>query len=192
MEILLRRKLDVSGKLYTIDNDVLIKCKYFSDLIAASPGVGLETPYYICRSSLLFDHVLAYMIDPDYLYPFEAENEIKYFQLEPTKKSRDHLRGPPGERGSPGARGVRGAPGDRGPRGADSYTSSSSSEEEEPIAIITRDSPLFYDSSEESESAPPSQRSSELLPTTSWRTSISLSPSNDGVMTAWSNVIIKT
>lgn len=42
---------------------------------------------------MLFEHVYAYMIDKNYLYLTEVENEIEYYLVPSTKIMRPNLRG---------------------------------------------------------------------------------------------------
>lgn len=99
------RHIDISGTIYKITKEVLLKSGYFSNLLAKDPTLGTVNPYYICRASVLFDHVLAYMINSNYLYPEEVEDEVVFFGLKSTTQKRKNLRGKDGRAGPPGPRG---------------------------------------------------------------------------------------
>lgn len=116
------RQVNICGKLFSVEKEILARSPFFANLFEHLPDLGTDTPIWICRSPMLFEYVLAYMIDPDYLYPIEVENEIGYYLLPSTTKKRPDLRGPPGPEGPPGMPGRTGrdgAPGPMGPPGKD-------------------------------------------------------------------------
>jgi hypothetical protein len=73
--------INVTGRTFAVSLSVLMVSGLFSTLFEECPPQSGAT-YYISRSPMLFEHALAYMIDPTYPYPQEAEEEIYgYYQL---------------------------------------------------------------------------------------------------------------
>src|SRR4029077_14989331 len=96
---MMRRKLDLMGRIFVVPDDVLIKSGLLGGMIQDFPELGIEVPIIIDRSPMLFEHVLAYMINDKYLYPIECEGEIFYYALPKTTVTRPDYRGPPGKDG---------------------------------------------------------------------------------------------
>jgi hypothetical protein len=108
--VIVRRKLDLCGRVFNVPENILKTSDLISGLIEMDPEFGLGDPYPLDRSPMLFDHVLAYMIDPNgYLYPLECEPEIKYYSLPLTTLPRPDCRGPMGPPGPPGPMGPPGS-----------------------------------------------------------------------------------
>jgi hypothetical protein len=68
--------LDVTGKYYHISNKILNKIPYLSKYI--------NTEYdgktiFVERSNIIFDHVLAYVIDERYPFPKEYYYELDFY-----------------------------------------------------------------------------------------------------------------
>lgn len=84
------------GKTYQIDKNILIKIPIFKTWFECIPNVKTIT---INRSSLLFDHVLAYVIDDTYPYPLKYSHELDNYEIiydrdklyDPHKYSKDKL-----------------------------------------------------------------------------------------------------
>lgn len=60
-------KLNVSGKRYEITKTILLKIPYFVNLLNDCDDDNKEI--FVERSSMLFDHVLAYVIDNKHPFP---------------------------------------------------------------------------------------------------------------------------
>lgn len=71
-------RLNVSGKLYDIKHDILIKIPYFMEYINSDVK---EPVCFIQRSSKVFDHVLAYVIDRLHPYPSKYFYELDFYGL---------------------------------------------------------------------------------------------------------------
>ncbi len=71
-------KLNVSGKLYDIKHDILIKIPYFMEYINSDVK---EPVCFVQRSSNVFDHVLAYVIDRLHPYPSKYFYELDFYGL---------------------------------------------------------------------------------------------------------------
>jgi hypothetical protein len=111
------RRLSLCGKVFEVEEWVLVRSDFFNQLIELNPDLGLNEPFYLCRSPQLFEEVLAYMIDYNYLYPLKVQFEIDYYALPTTPKPRPDYRGPPGPPGREGFTGMPGPPGHIGPMG---------------------------------------------------------------------------
>lgn len=112
-----RRKICVSGRKYQCDIIVLLRSDLFKEAFTQNPDLGKDDYFWIDRSPLMFEHAYAYMINPDYLYPLEVEEEIAYYGLPFTKRIRPDLKGPPGPPGENGTNGIDGAWGQMGMKG---------------------------------------------------------------------------
>jgi hypothetical protein len=69
-------KINVSGKIYEIKHKILIKIPYFLEFINSD-----EPICFVERSSIIFDHVLAYAIDTLHPYPSKYFYELDYYGL---------------------------------------------------------------------------------------------------------------
>lgn len=69
--------LNVSGKTFEIQKEILNKSAYFNDMLADCDDKNKVI--FVPRSSKLFDHVLSYVIDPLYPYPKKYEYELKFY-----------------------------------------------------------------------------------------------------------------
>jgi len=68
------------GKTYEIDKDILMKIPTIRTMLEDfSDNKSKIIP--INRSSLLFDHVIAYIIDDTYPYPLKYFNELDYYDI---------------------------------------------------------------------------------------------------------------
>jgi len=71
-------KINVSGKIYDIKYKTLIKIPYFLEYIDDN-NKGLTC--FVERSSMIFDHVLAYVIDHLHPYPSKYFYELDFYGL---------------------------------------------------------------------------------------------------------------
>jgi hypothetical protein len=69
-------KINVSGKIYDVKHNTLVKIPYFLEFINSD-----EPTCFVERSSMLFDHVLAYAIDPLHPYPSKYFYELDFYGL---------------------------------------------------------------------------------------------------------------
>ena len=72
-------KVNVSGKIFEVDVNILMKSDYFKAMI--SDRVNNDV-IYVKRSSHVFKHVLACLIDDNYMCPIQYQNELKYFLIQ--------------------------------------------------------------------------------------------------------------
>lgn len=70
-------KVNMSGKIYYIKKDILMKIPYFVDEINKIKNSSVEI--FVERSPLLFDHVLAYVLDNN--YPLDCYDELNYYGI---------------------------------------------------------------------------------------------------------------
>ncbi len=72
-------KLNLCGTLFEVDKKILCKSEYFLNMFTDCNDnnniININRPAHI------FKHVLAYLIDDNYLYPSKYENELKYFLI---------------------------------------------------------------------------------------------------------------
>lgn len=76
------RKINVCGKLYIINEEILQGSELFCNFMEDFPE-SEEIP--IQRSPKLFEHVLAYLIDPNYFYPCKYARELDYYLIDRPK-----------------------------------------------------------------------------------------------------------
>jgi hypothetical protein len=69
-------KINVSGKIYDIKHKILKEIPYFLEFINSD-----ESVCFVDRSSMLFDHVLAYVIDAKHPYPSKYFYELDFYGL---------------------------------------------------------------------------------------------------------------
>lgn len=69
-------KVNVGGKLYDITKNTLVKIPYFVDMIKDCNDNQI---IFVERSSLVFDHVLAYVIDNNHPYPLDLCYELYFY-----------------------------------------------------------------------------------------------------------------
>ena len=69
-------EINVSGKVYNIKHKILKKIPYFDEFIQTK-----EPKCFVERSSMVFDHVLAYAIDPLHPYPAKYFYELDFYGL---------------------------------------------------------------------------------------------------------------
>lgn len=81
-----RIEVDVCGQIFKPTMKTLNKSELFR-IILKTNGIP-TTPIRIDRSPKLFQHVLAYLIDPTYSYPLKYTNELLFYGIifEPNKK----------------------------------------------------------------------------------------------------------
>ena len=72
-------KLNLCGRIFEVDLDILLTSELFTNLLQDSEYNDL--PIVMNRSPLLFEHVLAYMIDPNYPYPSQYKLELDYYGI---------------------------------------------------------------------------------------------------------------
>jgi len=75
-------KVNVSGKIYHIKHHILNKIPYFHEYI----DDDREETCFVERSSMIFDQVLAYVIDPLHPYPSKYFYELDFYGLSYEKK----------------------------------------------------------------------------------------------------------
>jgi hypothetical protein len=73
-------QIDVSGKIYKIDKKLLLTIPYFANMIKDSDNN--DKYIFVQRSSLVFDHVYAYVIDKLHPYPIEYYYELDFYGIE--------------------------------------------------------------------------------------------------------------
>lgn len=78
-------KINVSGKVYNIKHKILIKIPYFNEYINEFNNND-KLICFIERSSMIFDHVLACVIDPLHPYPSKYFYELDFYGLKYEKK----------------------------------------------------------------------------------------------------------
>ena len=86
------------GKTYEIDKNILMKIPFLRTMLEDFPD-NKSKIISINRSSLLFDHVIAYIIDDTYPYPLKYFTELDYYDIiydetklyNPHKNSNDKL-----------------------------------------------------------------------------------------------------
>ena len=86
------------GKTYEINKDILVKIPIIKTMLKDFSD-NKSKVISINRSSLLFDHVIAYVIDDTYPYPLKYFNELDYYDIiydksklyDPHKNSNDKL-----------------------------------------------------------------------------------------------------
>jgi len=73
--------LDLSGTIFKMEKEVFLRIPLFkrmySDVLDSN-----ESPIWIPRSPMIFQHILAKAIDDDYIFPSKYRNELKYYELE--------------------------------------------------------------------------------------------------------------
>lgn len=69
-------KINVCGRIFEIHIDTIMKSGLLKQMI------DNQDILYINRSPKLFEHVLAFLIDPTYLYPYKYSNELDYYLIE--------------------------------------------------------------------------------------------------------------
>jgi hypothetical protein len=74
-------QIDVSGKIYKISQKLLLTIPYFANMIK-DIGDNENKYIFVERSSLLFDHVYAYVIDKLHPYPIEYYYELDFYGIE--------------------------------------------------------------------------------------------------------------
>jgi hypothetical protein len=78
-------KLKVSGKYYEILEGILVKSGYFKSLLSEKYKEKKDDIITINRSSMLFDHIHAYLCDPLYNLPEYCYRELEFYQITPTE-----------------------------------------------------------------------------------------------------------
>ena len=72
-------KVNVSGKMFEVDINVLIRSDYFKTMIDDCVN---DDVIYVKRSPYIFEHVLACLIDDNYKCPIQYQDELKYFLIQ--------------------------------------------------------------------------------------------------------------
>jgi hypothetical protein len=72
-------ELHFADKIYHINNNILIKIPFFKNAIDG--GVCESNLLKIDRSSKIFDHVYAYIIDEKYPYPYKYYTELDFYGI---------------------------------------------------------------------------------------------------------------
>ena len=72
--------INVCGKIFKTDLETICKSNLFKNMID-DMGVPTEE-IFINRSPKLFEHVLAYIIDENYPFPFKYRSELDYFLID--------------------------------------------------------------------------------------------------------------
>jgi len=71
--------LNVSGRIFKVQKDVLCKSQLFNNMFADCDVISDEIMIY--RSSKLFEHVYAYLLDNKYPYPRKYYAELDYYLI---------------------------------------------------------------------------------------------------------------
>ena len=74
-------ELNVSGRKFVVHIDTLNKIPYFHNAIKDF-NMDLFSAIFVNRSPMLFDHVLAFVIDNKYPYPVEYFSELDYYDIQ--------------------------------------------------------------------------------------------------------------
>jgi len=72
-------KLNLCGKIFEVEKNILMGSELFQTMFADCPTD--DSVIRINRSALIFEHVLAYLVDSSYPYPREYANELKYYLI---------------------------------------------------------------------------------------------------------------
>src|SRR3982751_2780936 len=75
MEIIV---LDVGGQIFKTYRNTLIRIPYFRNMIECCEDLN---EIFVDRSSHIFDHVLAYVIDPKYPFPTKYGYELDFYGI---------------------------------------------------------------------------------------------------------------
>lgn len=80
-------KLNIGGTIFETTRDTLSRSQYFSSLFNRwnrdDGETSLhETPYFIDRSAILFEHVLCLLRDPSYPFPPDNYSELDFYGIE--------------------------------------------------------------------------------------------------------------
>uniref|UniRef100_A0A6C0C7V3 BTB domain-containing protein n=1 Tax=viral metagenome TaxID=1070528 RepID=A0A6C0C7V3_9ZZZZ len=70
-------KLNVSGRIFLVQKDILCRSQLFTNMFADCDTIDDEIMIY--RSSKLFEHVYAYLLDDKYPYPKKYYGELDYY-----------------------------------------------------------------------------------------------------------------
>lgn len=71
--------INVGGKVYQVAKDILLQSQYFTSYLERWNNTS-ET-IFISRSSKVFDHVFAALIDSSYPFPEKYVNELEYYGI---------------------------------------------------------------------------------------------------------------
>ena len=71
--------LNVSGKTFEVQKEVLMKMEYFKSMITDCDDQNRTI--FVPRSQHIFNHVLSYVIDRSYPYPKKYEFELKFYGI---------------------------------------------------------------------------------------------------------------
>uniref|UniRef100_A0A6C0C614 BTB domain-containing protein n=1 Tax=viral metagenome TaxID=1070528 RepID=A0A6C0C614_9ZZZZ len=70
--------LNVSGKIFRVLREIICKSELFKNLLE---DCVIENEIIVDRSSKLFKHVYAYLLDDKYPYPKEYHSELDYYLI---------------------------------------------------------------------------------------------------------------
>jgi hypothetical protein len=73
------RTINLCGKKYEIKKSTMLKIPYIADMIQAC---GDQQTIFIERLPHVFDHVLAFIIDDLYPYPYEYAYELDFYNIQ--------------------------------------------------------------------------------------------------------------
>lgn len=73
--------LNVQGVIFESTRDVFFGSETLKKLIEWAEREKKPQPYFVNRSSMLFKHVIARLVDPSYIPPWKCYNELEYFQI---------------------------------------------------------------------------------------------------------------
>ena len=79
-------RLSVGGVLFETTKDTLSRSTYFNSLFNRWNNNLDNKPYFIDRSGKLFEHILGYLRNPEYPYPWKHYAELDFYGIEYDKK----------------------------------------------------------------------------------------------------------
>jgi hypothetical protein len=79
--------LDLCGRIFKISPTTVKKIPYINNMIEACGDDNNNLPIFIERPPHIFDHVIAFVIDPFYPYPKEYAYELDFYDIEYDKNN---------------------------------------------------------------------------------------------------------
>jgi hypothetical protein len=75
-------KLNVGGRIFESTYDTLVKIPYFKNMFDGCDEELFNDPIFVNRSSLVFEHVFALIIDPLHSYPKSYLYELDFYGID--------------------------------------------------------------------------------------------------------------